>query len=194
MWQSIQPHQKQADNGAEGDADTNLDEDHVADVDEQPGDEVPLSLLLEFIASGKDCVPDGYITDANGSLHIDTAADMFEEVVVTGEPEVFGRGKQSGQHEKAARLKGRAFHTFVKNLHMVQPVLLSKIQSLPNGVLHKFSQTPNQSAVARGVTELKITSACHQAESAIAEFQITIGAPGAGFSALCKALHKCCTH
>ncbi|KAG2353986.1 hypothetical protein BDR07DRAFT_1382639 [Suillus spraguei] len=77
-----------------GDADTNLDEDHVANVDEQPGDEAPLSLLLEFIASGKDHVPDGYITDANGSLRIDTAADMFEEVVVTGEPEVFKRGKQ----------------------------------------------------------------------------------------------------
>lgn len=94
MWQSIQPRQKQADDGAEGDADTNLDEDHVADVDEQPGDEAPLSLLLEFIASGKDRVPDGYITDANGSLRIDTAADMFEEVVVAGEPEVFGRGKR----------------------------------------------------------------------------------------------------
>ncbi|KAG1886942.1 uncharacterized protein F5891DRAFT_1177759 [Suillus fuscotomentosus] len=85
---------RQADDGAEGDANTNLDEDHVADVDEQPGDEALLLLLLEFIASGKDRVPDGYITDANGSLRIDTAADMFEEVVVAGEPEVFGRGKR----------------------------------------------------------------------------------------------------
>lgn len=81
-------------NGISHQTDTNLDEDHVADVDEQPGDEAPLSLLLEFIASGKDRVPDGYITDANGSLRIDTAADMFEEVVVAGEPEVFGRGKR----------------------------------------------------------------------------------------------------
>ena len=50
---------------------------------------------LQFVASGKKCAPDGYRIDVDGSLVVDTAADMFEEVPAsTAEVEPSGRGKR----------------------------------------------------------------------------------------------------
>ena len=58
------------------------------------GFEIHLELLLQFVASGKKCAPDGYKIDADGLLVIDTAADMFEVPVSTAEPDLSGRGKR----------------------------------------------------------------------------------------------------
>jgi hypothetical protein len=60
---------------------------------DEPDDEAPLELLLQFVASGKKCAPDGYRIDVNGSLVVDSAADMFEEVSMSEEPVQLGRGK-----------------------------------------------------------------------------------------------------
>ncbi|KAG0700180.1 hypothetical protein DFH29DRAFT_807903 [Suillus ampliporus] len=64
------------------------------DDDDEPGDEAPLELLLQFVASGKKCAPDGYRIDVDGSLVVDSAADMFEEVLMSEEPVQLGRGKR----------------------------------------------------------------------------------------------------
>jgi hypothetical protein len=64
-------------------------------IDDEPGDEAPLELLLQFVASGKKCAPDGYRIDVDRSLVVDSAADMFEEVSMSEEPVQLGRGKRT---------------------------------------------------------------------------------------------------
>ncbi|KAG1809160.1 uncharacterized protein BJ212DRAFT_1302722 [Suillus subaureus] len=68
-------------------------EDTIND-EEEPGDDAPLELLLQFVASGIKCAPDGYRIDADGLLVVDSASDTFKEVAISTDPDTtFGRGK-----------------------------------------------------------------------------------------------------
>ncbi|KAG1888733.1 hypothetical protein F4604DRAFT_1569945, partial [Suillus subluteus] len=99
MWERIQSHcpsQPVTTSSEDAAATVSVPEDTVND-EEEPGDDAPLELLLQFVASGKKCAPDGYRIDADGSLIVHTAADCFEEVpasVSNGEPIPLGRGKR----------------------------------------------------------------------------------------------------
>ncbi|OJA08977.1 hypothetical protein AZE42_12903 [Rhizopogon vesiculosus] len=98
MWERIQMIQSRRQPATSEDSTTTaavlVPEDTVEN-EEEPGDEAPLELLLQFVASGKKCAPDRYRIDVDESLVINTAADMFEEVPVsTAEPDPSGRGKR----------------------------------------------------------------------------------------------------
>ncbi|OJA16344.1 hypothetical protein AZE42_10870 [Rhizopogon vesiculosus] len=93
MWERIQSCRQPA--TSEDSTTAVLVHEDTVENEEEPGDESPLELLLQFVASGKKCAPDGYRIDVDGSLVINTAADMFEEVPVsTAEPDPSGRGKR----------------------------------------------------------------------------------------------------
>ncbi|KAG1860553.1 hypothetical protein C8R48DRAFT_544018, partial [Suillus tomentosus] len=91
MWERIQSRRQPA---SEDPAVPALVPEDTIDDDNEPGDEAPLELLLQFVASGKKCAPDGYRIDVDGSLVVDSAADMFEEVLMSEEPGQMGRGKR----------------------------------------------------------------------------------------------------
>ncbi|KAG1839273.1 hypothetical protein C8R48DRAFT_679873 [Suillus tomentosus] len=91
MWEHIQSRRQPA---SEDPAVPALVPEDIIDDDDEPGDEAPLELLLQFVASGKKCAPDGYRIDVDGSLVVDSAADMFEEVLMSEEPGQMGRGKR----------------------------------------------------------------------------------------------------
>ncbi|KAG1883963.1 hypothetical protein F4604DRAFT_1574942, partial [Suillus subluteus] len=100
MWERIQLRRQPASEDAEAvTQDTevvteSVPEDTIND-EEEPGDDAPLELLLQFVASGMKCAPDGYRIDADGSLVVDSASDTFEEVAISTDPDTtFGRGKR----------------------------------------------------------------------------------------------------
>ncbi|KAG0700549.1 hypothetical protein DFH29DRAFT_876534 [Suillus ampliporus] len=94
MWEHIQSRRQPASKDPAVPA--LVPEDTIDDNDNnnEPGDEAPLELLLQFVASGKKCAPDGYRIDVDGLLVVDSAADMFEEVLMSEEPVQLGRGKR----------------------------------------------------------------------------------------------------
>ncbi|KAG1898796.1 uncharacterized protein F5891DRAFT_1190586 [Suillus fuscotomentosus] len=99
MWECIQLRRQPASEDAEAvTQDTEVVTESVPeDNEEEPGDDAPLELLLQFVASGMKCAPDGYRIDVDGSLVVDSAGDTFEEVQVaisTDPDTTFGRGKR----------------------------------------------------------------------------------------------------